>query len=774
MKANSTPWRTTLKLLSLFLNKKLLLPIFAFLLVFTNLNAQTCPDLIPTLSATTTCDGGAYALSLAGVAGTGAAPYSLTINGTTYPGVTVGSTIASFTMPSVNLWPAGLAEAALALPSGNADADNGGPVELGMKFQSSVSGFVKGIRFYNGANTAGTFTGKLWSYTAGVSPAPPTGSLLASKDFTGVTANGWQTVTFNQPILITAGTIYIASYRTPQYYARNTNYFNDNPVTTGPLTAPASLAPYTDPNTGNGLNFDPGTDSYFKNSPFGVNYWIDVDFVPNEILYEVTSITESGGCVNSGAPLTSFTVTSVDCNTLCTAPTASIAATGTCDGSSFNVTLATATGTGPFDLVINGTTYTGISVGNPIITGVTTPSVNLWPAGLAEAALALPSGNADADNGGPVELGMKFQSSVSGFVKGIRFYNGTNTAGTFTGTLWSYTAGISPAPPTGSVLATATFVGVTANGWQQVSFSEPVLISAGTVYIASYHTPQYYARNTNYFNDNPVTTGPLTAPASLAPYTDPNTGNGLNFDPGTDSYFKNSPFGVNYWVDVVFAPNVTTYNLTSVTDAATCNSTGAPLQTLSVTSVDCSTLPVSLAGLSATPKDNSVVLRWSTSSEINNLGFEVQRSTDGAHWSTLTFVNGAGNSTSTRNYSYVDENLAARRYYYRLKQVDIDQRFVYSPVVSAVLDGKETFSLDQNYPNPFRSETILKFTLPRAAKVNLSLFDMNGRLVKVLVNESKESGTHAISFNAGSLSSGLYYYKLQAGDFSAVKKMTIQ
>jgi Secretion system C-terminal sorting domain len=90
------------------------------------------------------------------------------------------------------------------------------------------------------------------------------------------------------------------------------------------------------------------------------------------------------------------------------------------------------------------------------------------------------------------------------------------------------------------------------------------------------------------------------------------------------------------------------------------------------------------------------------------------------------------------------------------------------------VDGTETFSLEQNFPNPFRNETIIKFTLPRAGKVNLSLFDMNGRLVKVLVNEAKESGTHAVNLNSGILSSGLYYYKLQTVDNSAVKKLTIQ
>ena len=153
----------------------------------------------------------------------------------------------------------------------------------------------------------------------------------------------------------------------------------------------------------------------------------------------------------------------------------------------------------------------------------------------------------------------------------------------------------------------------------------------------------------------------------------------------------------------------------------------------------------------------------------------MQRSTDAANWSVLDFVNGAGNSTTIQSYMYPDEKLAAgNRYYYRLKQIDIDKRFVYSPVVSVKLEAQEGFTLDQNYPNPTRSETNIKFTLPRSAKVNLSLYDMSGRLVKVLVNESKDSGIHTVNVNTGTLTRGVYYYKLQAGDFSAVKKMTLQ
>jgi len=82
--------------------------------------------------------------------------------------------------------------------------------------------------------------------------------------------------------------------------------------------------------------------------------------------------------------------------------------------------------------------------------------------------------------------------------------------------------------------------------------------------------------------------------------------------------------------------------------------------------------------------------------------------------------------------------------------------------------------LGQNYPNPFNKETFVQYNIPVASYVTLSLYDMNGRLVKVLVNGSREQGTHTYRFNSGSLSNGIYFYKLQAGDFSAVKKMFLQ
>ena len=437
----------------------------------------------------------------------------------------------------------------------------------------------------------------------------------------------------------------------------------------------------------------------------------------------------------------------------CTPPTATIRATPTCDASAFNLILSATpapTGTAPFDLTINGTTYNNIPVGG-LITTFTPPTTRIWPSTPAP----LPPTSEDLS----ITVGVEFQSSVTGFVKGVRFLapDGVPAGpGNFTGQLWT---------EAGLLLASGTFTGVVADNWNELLFSEPILIAAGTTYVASYHTiPNKYVGTTGGLIA-PVVSGPLTALA----------GGGVYAYGATPTFPVNSTNN-NYWVDLMFSPNTFTFNLTGIRDALECTNTGSPnLQTLNVTSIDCSTLPVSLINFSATPGTSSVTLRWSTSSEMNNLGFEVQRSIDGSGgWTTLGFVNGAGNSSSIRNYSYVDENLIARRYYYRLKQVDIDQRFEYSPIVSVVLDANNVFVLDQNYPNPFKSETIIRFTLPQRAKVNLSLFDMSGRLVRVLLNESKESGTHAVTFHSGSITKGLYYYKLQTGEFSAVKKMTIQ
>ncbi|MBS1932923.1 MAG: Ig-like domain-containing protein, partial [Bacteroidetes bacterium] len=200
-----------------------------------------------------------------------------------------------------------------------------------------------------------------------------------------------------------------------------------------------------------------------------------------------------------------------------------------------------------------------------------------------------------------------------------------------------------------------------------------------------------------------------------------------------------------------------------------------PASTNSYTAIYSSALPVTLVNLKATVEGgDNVQLTWQTEMEQNNKGFEIQRSTDGFNWSPVGFVNGAGQSNTTLNYKYDDNNLDPALYYYRLKQVDYDSNFVYSNVVTARITSDGQLVLYQNYPNPYVQNTTIKFDLPRAQNVRLTLFDANGRQIKVLVDGYTEQGSHIINFQQQSLSSGLYYYKLDAEDGSAVRKMVIK
>ena len=145
-------------------------------------------------------------------------------------------------------------------------------------------------------------------------------------------------------------------------------------------------------------------------------------------------------------------------------------------------------------------------------------------------------------DGGNVEIGTRFRASVAGNITGIRYYKFSTNTGTHTGSLWSNT---------GTLLATATFSGETATGWQQVNFSSPVAIAANTSYVASYHAPVgHYSVNSQYFAASGVTSGPLSALADG--FDGPN---GV-YRYSTSSSFPNQTYqSENYWVDVAFTPS---------------------------------------------------------------------------------------------------------------------------------------------------------------------------------------------------------------------------
>jgi hypothetical protein len=185
------------------------------------------------------------------------------------------------------------------------------------------------------------------------------------------------------------------------------------------------------------------------------------------------------------------------------------------------------------------------------------------------------------------------------------------------------------------------------------------------------------------------------------------------------------------------------------------------------------TVPVELLSFTVTSKINTVELKWNTAAEVNNYGFEIGRNTFN-NWEKIGFVEGAGTTSAPNDYSFIEKDLSAGRYLYRLKQIDRDGKFEYSQQVEVTVAGAlKEFALEQNFPNPFNPVTVINYQLPQAGSASINVYDVLGRKVVSLVNELKEAGTHSISFDASKLSSGLYYYSLQAGEFVAIKPMVL-
>ncbi|MBS1516473.1 MAG: T9SS type A sorting domain-containing protein [Bacteroidetes bacterium] len=184
-------------------------------------------------------------------------------------------------------------------------------------------------------------------------------------------------------------------------------------------------------------------------------------------------------------------------------------------------------------------------------------------------------------------------------------------------------------------------------------------------------------------------------------------------------------------------------------------------------------LPVELSSFAAVISNNDVTLNWSTSAETNNSGFDIERSSNGV-WSKIRNVSGHGTSTTPNSYSFTDRNLASGNYSYRLKQIDFNGNFEYFNLSNEVIIGIPVkYELSQNYPNPFNPSTKINYALPADGLVSIKIFDMSGKEVMTLVNEVKTAGYYSVNINASNMSSGIYFYSIQAGDFTATKKMML-
>jgi len=191
-------------------------------------------------------------------------------------------------------------------------------------------------------------------------------------------------------------------------------------------------------------------------------------------------------------------------------------------------------------------------------------------------------------------------------------------------------------------------------------------------------------------------------------------------------------------------------------------------------------IPVELTSFTASVSGNDVLLNWTTATELNNSGFAIEKSVDNEIFHQVSFVPGFGTTTENRNYSFTDNSVYAGTYYYRLKQIDYDGSYEYSEVAEVEIGVPEEFYLSQNYPNPFNPETKIEYSIAITTNVKLSIYNSIGEEIITLVNEIQQPGKYIINFSAGnlsdgkaSLSSGIYFYKLIAGEFISVKKMIL-
>ncbi|MGC5020488.1 DUF4082 domain-containing protein [Micromonospora sp. DT47] len=408
---------------------------------------------------------------------------------------------------------------------GHPAANDTSGAELGVKVVPLIDGFVKGVRFYKGLGNNGTHAGSLWSAD---------GDLLAAGTFTGETETGWQKLLFSTAVPVVAGTTYVASYTAPAgRYAADPWAFVYADHLAPPLKAPRDHEA-----GGNGVYGSPG--QFPVRSYKATNYYVDVLFDSSTLTPpDVTTVTPTPSAlyVPVSTALTATFTKPIDPATLQFTLTDS--GDGAVGGSvSYDGTAKTATFTPValsagqrFTASVTASDPNGNAMGTPEIWSFTTD-----PANTTIHTLFSPTdtpATAAVKDPGAVSVGVRFTSAADGSLIGVRFYKGTGNGGTHTGSLWS---------STGARLATAAFVNESGSGWQTVYFAEPVQVTAGTTYVASYFAPRgNYAVTSGLFSST-WTNGPLSAPAG---------GNGV-YVYGSDAFPTSTWGSSNYWVEPLF------------------------------------------------------------------------------------------------------------------------------------------------------------------------------------------------------------------------------
>ncbi len=196
---------------------------------------------------------------------------------------------------------------------------------------------------------------------------------------------------------------------------------------------------------------------------------------------------------------------------------------------------------------------------------------------------------------------------------------------------------------------------------------------------------------------------------------------------------------------------------------------------------DVNPVPVELASFSGKYSSGVIVLNWSTATETNNKGFEIEKRIMNDNWEKIGFVPGQGTTTQENQYSFSDNSsIFSGKYYYRLKQLDYNGSFKYSNQIEVNVNNVPSiYSLYQNYPNPFNPSTTIKYDLPKASYVKICVYNLLGEIISTLVDGSQNAGYYNATWNAVNTASGIYFYSIYckplsgSKEFRDVKKMIL-